>query len=109
MNYVRIQVSIPDRSGVIEARRGVTIEEVLHLPQFSFDARVGVHSISLNGDKAWLDTVIESDSLLTVSPTKSNGAARDPLFDIIGSAPPSGIPDFAEQHDHYLYGTPRRQ
>ena len=33
---------------------------------------------------------------------------KDPAFRIAELAVPMGIRDLAEQHDHYLYGTPKR-
>lgn len=32
----------------------------------------------------------------------------DPAFDIASLAVETGIPDLAKEHDHYLYGTPKR-
>ncbi len=39
---------------------------------------------------------------------KPIGGKTDPL-EIFGKAVDTGIEDFAEQHDHYLYGTPKRK
>lgn len=37
------------------------------------------------------------------------GAEAEPLLQIIGLAEdPAGPDDVAEEHDHYLYGTPKR-
>ena len=34
---------------------------------------------------------------------------RDPLLDLVGLVDePEGPDDVAEEHDHYLYGTPKR-
>lgn len=33
---------------------------------------------------------------------------NDPAFDIAGLAGETGIPDLAAEHDHYLYGAPKR-
>jgi predicted DNA-binding antitoxin AbrB/MazE fold protein len=32
----------------------------------------------------------------------------DPAFDLSDLAVETGIPDLASEHDHYLYGTPKR-
>jgi hypothetical protein len=40
-----------------------------------------------------------------------NGVSEDavyPLAGLVDFAMDMGIPDLAEQHDHYLYGTPKR-
>jgi hypothetical protein len=34
--------------------------------------------------------------------------AKYPLAGLVDFAMDMGIPDLAEQHDHYLYGTPKR-
>ncbi len=34
---------------------------------------------------------------------------RDPADDLAAEAVPTGIPDLASQHDHYIYGTPKRE
>jgi hypothetical protein len=42
---------------------------------------------------------------------QSNGISEDPVYPLAGLvdfAMDMGIPDLAEQHDHYLYGTPKR-
>ncbi len=39
---------------------------------------------------------------------KTGGGKTDPL-EIFGKAVDTGIEDFAENHDHYLYGTPKRK
>ncbi len=40
---------------------------------------------------------------------RSPPGARDPLLDLIGLVDESEGPrDVAEEHDHYLYGTPKR-
>jgi predicted DNA-binding antitoxin AbrB/MazE fold protein len=33
---------------------------------------------------------------------------KDPAFDIASLAVDTHIPDLAEEHDHYLYGSPKR-
>lgn len=33
---------------------------------------------------------------------------NDPAFDIASLAVETGIPDLATEHDHYLYGAPKR-
>ena len=35
-------------------------------------------------------------------------AEQDPLLFIADHAVDTGIPDLAEEHDHYIYGTPKR-
>jgi len=35
-------------------------------------------------------------------------AGKDPAFDIASLAVDTHIPDLAEEHDHYLYGSPKR-
>ncbi len=39
---------------------------------------------------------------------KSENDEQYDLLSIFGIPIPTGIKDFAEQHDHYLYGTPKR-
>lgn len=39
---------------------------------------------------------------------KSGDVERDPAFDLSDLAVHTGIPDLAHEHDHYLYGTPKR-
>ena len=34
---------------------------------------------------------------------------KDPAFDLSELAVRTSIPDLATEHDHYLYGTPKRQ
>jgi len=52
--------------------------------------------------------------LLMTTPTDAPGRPkpgrpkRDPLADVIGIGQ-SGRTDGADQHDHYIYGTPKRQ
>jgi hypothetical protein len=35
-------------------------------------------------------------------------AETDPAFDLASLAVNTGIPDLASNHDHYLYGTPKK-
>jgi hypothetical protein len=46
---------------------------------------------------------------LTISDTdEALGKEEYPLAGLLQFAMDMGIPDLAEQHDHYLYGTPKR-
>ena len=56
-----------------------------------------------------LDLPVNAEYRLTVAETES--AAGDdefPLLKYLKFARPLGVTDLAEQHDHYLYGTPKR-
>ena len=59
-----------------------------------------------------LDLAPDRDYVLTVeSEEATEPAERDPenLVEFIASlAVHTGIPDLAHEHDHYLYGTPKR-
>jgi predicted DNA-binding antitoxin AbrB/MazE fold protein len=39
---------------------------------------------------------------------KLSKTERDPAYDLSDLAVEAGIPDLASEHDHYLYGTPKR-
>lgn len=39
---------------------------------------------------------------------KPRTGVPDPLLEVIGMVA-SGVPDGSEEHDHYIYGTPRRR
>lgn len=39
---------------------------------------------------------------------RSRPAGKDPAFSIGDHAVPMGVADLAAEHDHYLYGTPKR-
>lgn len=43
---------------------------------------------------------------VTVAPVMQDD--KKTLLGILDLAGPSGIPDLASQHDHYIYGTPKR-
>jgi hypothetical protein len=45
---------------------------------------------------------------LTVEPLPAETEEDDPLLWLAKNSIPSGISDMAEQHDHYLYGVPKR-
>ena len=51
-------------------------------------------------------TVLVADDSLVGAPAKDEG--HPDLFAIFGEPIDTGIEDFAENHDHYLYGTPKR-
>lgn len=55
---------------------------------------------------AQLTVLVEDDG--AGDSEKNGGGKTDPL-EIFGRAVDTGIEDFAEQHDHYLYGTPKRK
>ncbi len=58
-----------------------------------------------------LDLVPNRRSCVTIEETAPEGETareRGVLDDILDLAQNFGIPDLAEQHDHYLYGTPKR-
>jgi predicted DNA-binding antitoxin AbrB/MazE fold protein len=40
---------------------------------------------------------------------KLSTTERDPAYDFSDLAVETGIPDLASEHDHYLYGTPKRE
>jgi hypothetical protein len=42
-------------------------------------------------------------------PITAEEAASDPLLWLAYHAVDTGIPDLADQHDHYIYGTPKRK
>lgn len=47
---------------------------------------------------------------ITVKPLLEDpDAERDPAFDISSLAVTTGITDLAKEHDHYLYGHPKRR
>jgi hypothetical protein len=46
---------------------------------------------------------------ITIEEPAEDGSRKPGVLDdILDLAIDFGIPDFAEQHDHYLYGTPKR-
>ncbi|MFN2456069.1 MAG: antitoxin family protein [Pyrinomonadaceae bacterium] len=52
---------------------------------------------------------IADGEVVEVTITTLDEAAPDALSDLLGRcAVDTGIQDLAEQHDHYLYGTPKR-
>lgn len=58
-----------------------------------------------------LDLVPHRRYCVTIEETAPEGeTVREPgaLDSILDLAQDFGIPDLAEQHDHYLYGTPKR-
>jgi predicted DNA-binding antitoxin AbrB/MazE fold protein len=42
------------------------------------------------------------------SPDKNADVEQDPAFDIASLAVATNIPDLSAEHDHYLYGLPKR-
>ena len=47
--------------------------------------------------------------IITVQlPPKDPDADKDPAFEITSLAVDTHIPDLAKEHDHYLYGSPKR-
>lgn len=42
------------------------------------------------------------------SPDKDTDAEQDPAFDIASLAVATNIPDLSAEHDHYLYGLPKK-
>ena len=47
--------------------------------------------------------------IITVQlPPEDPDADEDPAFEIASLAVDTQIPDLAEEHDHYLYGSPKR-
>ncbi len=44
---------------------------------------------------------------ITIHPSTED-PNKDPAFDIASLAVDTHIPDLAEEHDHYLYGSPKR-
>jgi hypothetical protein len=56
-----------------------------------------------------VDLPANSECLTTIDQTSDTTEAQShPLAGLIEFAMDMGIPDLAEQHDHYLYGTPKR-
>ncbi len=61
-----------------------------------------------------VDLEVNGHYVLTVNPVpepppaEDTDVTRDPAYDIASLAVHTGIPDLASEHDHYLYGTPKR-
>lgn len=51
---------------------------------------------------------IEPASTASSKRSSTGKPAKDPAFRIGDIAVPMGVRDLAAQHDHYLYGTPKR-
>jgi predicted DNA-binding antitoxin AbrB/MazE fold protein len=54
---------------------------------------------------------LEAGKKYTISvspPDKDNDVEQDPAFDIASLAVATNIPDLSAEHDHYLYGLPKR-
>lgn len=51
--------------------------------------------------------------LLVITPVEETedeeNVEDDPAFDLASLAVDTGISDFAAEHDHYLYGTPKQE
>ena len=47
-------------------------------------------------------------TILVSSTDKDNDVEQDPAFDIASLAVATNIPDLSAEHDHYLYGLPKR-
>lgn len=58
---------------------------------------------------------INGHYVLNIEPVKkedlieNDKAESDAAFDLASLAVKTGIPDLAAEHDHYLYGTPKRE
>jgi hypothetical protein len=59
---------------------------------------------------------INGHYLLKIEPVKKKKSVEnnkdvesDPAFDLASLAVKTGITDLAAEHDHYLYGTPKRE
>ena len=60
-----------------------------------------------------VDLELNGHYMLTIEPMeKVEGiypVENDPAFNLSSLAVKTGIPDLATEHDHYLYGTPKRR
>lgn len=56
-----------------------------------------------------VDLPVNTEYRLTIDePEPTDAEAEFPLLKYLKLARPLGVTDLAEQHDHYLYGTPKR-
>ena len=55
-----------------------------------------------------VDLRTNTEYRVTIEDTEGPGESDRPLMQFLDLAMGMGIPDLAEQHDHYLYGTPKR-
>lgn len=51
----------------------------------------------------------EGDKFITsLEPLNENKLRKDPAYSLSSWAVDTGIEDLAQEHDHYLYGTPKK-
>jgi predicted DNA-binding antitoxin AbrB/MazE fold protein len=65
-----------------------------------------------------LEAIVQNGQLVLKQPfalpdgtpvkVRVEASAQNPLLDIAGQAVDMDVADGAEQHDHYIYGTPKR-
>ncbi len=99
-NRVREDVAIHGAPATVAAKTPLRFEEFFA----TFDGEVfkPEGKIDLASDKRYRVLIDKAD--LEFPEIKVQAFKK-----IAARAVPMGIPDFAEQHDHYLYGTPKRK
>ena len=78
----------------------------------TYRARVQNGMIVFNGNLPLPDgtevTIVPDVAAIPVAPTPANGTSIDPVYRLGDDAVDAGVSDFADEHDHYIYGTPKR-
>lgn len=72
---------------------------------FDGQAFLPTEPVDLPVDREYVVTV---EGVLRTEDGELGDVAEDPALDLSDLAVHTGIPDLAHEHDHYLYGTPKR-